>query len=214
MITLKAVNKSEAVRYLGGAGVQMNEAMERLLGECEAELLSCAAPKYLYSVIDLPCDEITMGSAVKKHLAGCQSAALFCATLGAQVDRLIRVYQIRDMARAVVLDSLASAAIEQACVMADEEIAAKLPGKYLTFRFSPGYGDYPLELQRIILQRLDAARKIGLTVSDSMLLTPAKSVTAVMGISDSPIEQKRRGCAVCSLGKTCKYRKSGEHCGL
>ena len=139
---------------------------------------------------------------------------LLCATLGAEVDRLIRVAQIRDMAKAVVLDSMASVAIEQVCQQADEIIAAQLPGCYLTFRYSPGYGDYPVELQKTFLTLLDAPRKIGLSVSDSCLLIPAKSVTAIAGISDLPIPQKKRGCAVCNLRETCQYRRNGEHCGF
>lgn len=214
MITLNKLNRREALRYLGGAKVQSNETMQKLMDACEAELLSCANPKYLYKIIDLPCGELTVGSDIQNHLSGCRQAVLLCATLGAEVDRLIRVAQIRDMAKAVVLDSMASVAIEQVCRQADELIAAKFPESYFTFRFSPGYGDYPIELQKSFLTLLDAPRKIGLSATDSYLLIPAKSVTAIAGISDKPVEQRKRGCAVCNLRKTCQYRKNGEHCGF
>ena len=118
------------------------------------------------------------------------------------------------MACAVVLDSMASVAIEQVCRKVDALIAESLPEKFLTFRYSPGYGDYPIELQKTFLTLLDAPRKIGLSVSESCLLIPAKSVTAIAGISDKPIEKKRRGCAVCSLRETCRYRRNGDHCGF
>ena len=84
----------------------------------------------------------------------------------------------------------------------------------MTFRFSPGYGDYPIELQKDFLRILDAQRKIGLTVNDNFMLVPTKSVTAVLGLSKNPIEQKKRGCAVCNMRDKCKYRRNGEHCGL
>ena len=126
MITLQSLNKAEAVRYLGGAGVAPNDAMNALLDDCERELLSVIDAKYLYRVIDLPCGELTQGQDIKKHLAGCQRAAVLCATLGAGVDRLLRVSQIADMSRAVVLNSLAAAAIEQVCDEAERLIAERV----------------------------------------------------------------------------------------
>ena len=214
MITLQSLNKAEAVRYLGGAGVAPNDAMNALLDDCERELLSVIDAKYLYRVIDLPCGELTQGQDIKKHLAGCQRAAVLCATLGAGVDRLLRVSQIADMSRAVVLNSLAAAAIEQVCDEAERLIAERVSEPYFTFRFSPGYGDYPLETQKQLLRLLDAPRKIGLSLNDSLLLTPVKSVTAVIGLSDQPIPRGKRGCAICSLRETCAYRRKGTHCGF
>ena len=214
MITLQSLNKAEAVRYLGGAGVAPNDAMNALLDDCERELLSVIDAKYLYRVIDLPCGELTQGQDIKKHLAGCQRAAVLCATLGAGVDRLLRVSQIADMSRAVVLNSLAAAAIEQVCDRAEQEISRLYPGYHMTFRFSPGYGDYPIQMQKYYINELDAQRKIGLSTNESYILVPAKSVTAVIGLSPEPIEPKKRGCAVCNMRATCQYRSRGEHCGF
>ena len=214
MITLDNLNRAEAVRYLGGAGLAVNDSMQKLMDECEAEVLSRANPKYLYQILDLPCDEIMRGNDIVSHLSGCSKAVLMCATLGSEVDRLIRVAQISDMAKAVVLDSFASVAIEQLCNKADELIAERFPKYHMTFRFSPGYGDYPIELQKYFLSRLDAPRKIGLNTNDSYILIPSKSVTAVAGLSEFPIEKKKRGCAVCNLRDKCQYRRNGEHCGF
>ena len=213
MIKLESLNRREAVRYMGGAGVEMNPAMERLMDDCEARLIQTVRPKYLYKIIDLPNGELTLGCDIKKHLEGCSKAALICATLGAEADKLIRVAQISDMASAVVLDSMASVAIEQVCRQVDGLIAELFPESYLTFRFSPGYGDYPIELQKTFLLILDAPRKIGLSASENSLLIPSKSVTAIAVISYKPKEKKRRGCAVCSLRETCRYRRNGDHCG-
>ena len=214
MITLQPLDRKEAARYLGGARVAMNADMECLMDDCERELLSAAQPKYLYRLLDLPREELRAGKDIQAHLEGCVRAAVMCATLGAAVDRLIRVAQVRDMARAVVLDAMASVAIEQVCTQVDACIAAENPGRYLTFRFSPGYGDYPITLQKEFLRLLDAPRKIGLSLSDSYLLIPAKSVTAIMGLSETPLPKRRRGCAVCNLRETCQYRRNGEHCGF
>ena len=99
-------------------------------------------------------------------------------------------------------------------VVSEVELPEKYSGKYMTFRFSPGYGDYPIEMQKEYLRILDAPRKIGLTTGDSCLLVPSKSVTAVLGISDNPIERRKRGCAICSMKGKCRFRRNGEHCGV
>ena len=214
MIKLEKLNRNEAVRYLGGSGVALNYRMDRLMDECEREILARSSPKYLYMEKALPCDEIVQGEDIKNHLDGCEKAIVMCATLGAEIDKLIRINQISDMAKAVVLDSFASVAIEQVCSRVDELIAEKFDGYYQTFRFSPGYGDYPIELQKSVLSMLDAPRKIGLATNENCLLTPTKSVTAVMGLSKSPIDRKKRGCAVCNMRDRCKFRRNGEHCGF
>ena len=48
-------------------------------------------------------------------------------------------------------------------------------------RFSPGYGDLSLEVQKEIFSLLDCPRKIGVSLGDSLLMTPSKSVTAIIG---------------------------------
>ena len=214
MTELKKLDRAEAVRYLGGAKIRLNDDMNRLLDSCEREILAHAQPKYLYKIIELPSEEFIVGADISAHLTGCDRAVIMCATVGAEIDRLIRVAQVSDMARAVVLDSFASTAVEQVCSFADTEIAALFSGCYFTFRFSPGYGDYPVSLQKKFLTFLDAPRKIGLTVNENSILIPAKSVTAIAGISHDPIPKQKRGCAVCNLRESCAYRRNGEHCGF
>lgn len=191
MIELEKLNRNEAVRYLGGAGIRLNYRMDVLMDECEKAVLEKASPKYLYVEKDLPCPQIMGGKDIESHLNGCEKAIVMCATVGSEVDKLIRISQISDMARAVVMDSLASVAVEQVCNAFDKIIAEKYSDYNMTFRFSPGYGDYPIELQKIILQMLDAPKKIGLCTNDNFLLTPTKSVTAVLGLSKNPIERKK-----------------------
>lgn len=191
MIKLEKLNRNEAVRYLGGAGIRLNYRMDVLMDECEKAVLEKASPKYLYVEKDLPCPQIMGGKDIESHLNGCEKAIVMCATVGSEVDKLIRISQISDMARAVVMDSLASVAVEQVCNAFDKIIAEKYSDYNMTFRFSPGYGDYPIELQKIILQMLDAPKKIGLCTNDNFLLTPTKSVTAVLGLSKNPIERKK-----------------------
>ena len=214
MIELESLDRKEAIRYLGGSGIKLNYRMDALMDECEKEILLKAEPKYLYIEKELPCNGLIKGKDIEKHLYGCEKAVLMCATLGTEIDKVIRINQISDMARAVVLDSFASVAAEQLCNRVNEAIVEKYSDYYTTFRFSPGYGDYPVEMQNYFLQTLDAPRKIGLTSNSNYLLVPTKSVTAVIGLSKSPIERKRLGCAGCIARESCQFKRNGEHCGV
>ena len=138
MITLDRLNRKEAIRYLGGAGISLNYRMDVLMEKKKKEILKTAEPRFLYVERKAPFDDILLGNDIKKHLEGCHTAVMMCATIGSEIDKLIRISQISDMARAVVLDSFASVAVEQVCQKVDEILAEKYSGKYMTFRFSPG----------------------------------------------------------------------------
>lgn len=211
----------EALRYLGAAGAP--EALRRQVAG-EAETLSAQfRPRHVCKVceLDFQGEEIFLcgtavvlkGGTALKMLAQCHRAALLACTLGARFDLALTAVQARDMARAVILDACGSALVEQGCDEAEKELSARFPGRYLTDRFSPGYGDLPLELQRDICAALDTPRRLGLHVTESLLLNPVKSVTAVIGLSDRPQMARIRGCAYCQMRERCTLRKGGKHCG-
>lgn len=198
--------------------------MQKLLDECERRLLDVIEPRYLYKAFDIDGRDdgiyvdgtslILKGGDIAKHLSGCEKCVLMCVTLSSGADRLIRTLEACDMTEAVITDCLASAAVEQVCDIAENEIRSKLSDFNFTWRFSPGYGDLPLELQKDFLNVLDAPKRIGLNVTESMILIPRKSVTAVIGISHGEISKGRRGCISCNMKEICAYRKRGEHCGF
>lgn len=219
---LNKINRSEALRYLGYKGNSPDDATLATIEECESALIAAAVPKYLYRKFDITFSDngiligdtgVTLtGESITAHLEGCQSVVLMCATTSSGVDRLIRKYQALDMTKAVITDALASAAIEQVCDIAEEEINKTFPLEFKTWRFSPGYGDLSIDLQSDFLRLLDSHRKIGLSLSESSMLIPTKSVTALIGLSDKPLPKRKRGCAGCNLRANCKFRKTGERC--
>ena len=135
-----------------------------------------------------------------------------CATLGSNVDKLLRQTQAQDMAKAVILDAMASAAIEQVCDEAEKEISARLENKHFTWRFSPGYGDFPIAVQKDFLTALNAQKVIGLCASQSGMLTPTKSVTAVISVHEKSVQQQKHSCESCNMRDRCNYRKTGGTC--
>lgn len=212
----------EALRYLG-AGDDPPEELRRAMADTAARLTARIRPRYTYRVFSLnheaggvrlrEADFLLPGKLAEQMLERCDRAALLACTLGAEFDALLRAEQARDMAKAAMLNACGSAWVEAGCDEAEAEIAGRLPGLYLTDRFSPGYGDLPLSLQAQICAALDARRRLGIHVSDSCLMNPAKSVTAVIGLGETPQMARIRGCAFCAMRETCALRKGGKRCG-
>ena len=145
---------------------------------------------------------------------GPAQAVLLAVTLGPGVDAQIRRAGVGDIAAGVASDALGSALAEQTADAAEAELRqlAAAEGTYLTGRFSPGYGDWDIAVQPLVAAALDTARRAGLCVTDTNLMTPRKSVTAILGVSDHPVKGHLAGCGHCVLRTRCEYRKRGKTC--
>ncbi len=224
MIKIDHINIDEALRYMGfNENINIDNIVP-LLRKCEEDLINSANIRYCYKIFDIERKENNIslvntnlqltGKAILSHLDNCSKAVLMACTLSDMVDKLINRYNITDMTSALIADAMASAMIEQVCNEVEEIMKKELNIKNMTWRFSPGYGDLPIDIQQRFIQVINAEKQIGLTVTDSNILIPRKSVTAIIGISDNAIPQKKRGCAVCNMNKTCQFRKRGAHCGF
>ena len=212
----------EPLRYLGVRG-EPDEALRLEITAAADQLTRTITPRWVWRMFHVKhtfdgeelegAGLVLTGGMARKMLANCDRAVLLACTLGAGFEARLRAEQARSMARAALLDACGSAWVEAGCDGAEQEIAARFPGLYLTDRFSPGYGDLPLALQRDICGVLDAPRRLGVQVGDSLLLNPTKSVTAVVGLSEQPQPARVRGCGFCTLREGCQYRKGGKTCG-
>ena len=211
-----AIDTAQAARYFGARGTP-DESTMALLEKCAVPLLAAATPRAVWLEADVGAlaeAGILRGGDVIKHLEGCPQALLLAVTLGPAVDAQIRRAGVGDIAAGVASDALGSALAEQAAEAAEAELrqwAAK-EGKYLTGRFSPGYGDWDIAVQPLVANALDTVRRAGLCVTDTNLMTPRKSVTAILGVSDHPVKGKLAGCGHCVLRTRCEYRKRGKTC--
>lgn len=205
----KKIHRQEWLLRLGVRG-DADEKLEESFRQMEQQLLETAVPQGVYRILAI--DQLNLeGNAIRKHLNGCHAMAVMGVTLGAGTDRLIRISQIRNMADAVLLDCGASVLIEQICDAFESEIRKDTDG-YMTGRYSPGYGDLPVETQDHLIRAVDGARAIGLTVNRNHIMIPRKSVTAILGISDHPVTGYLATCEECTLKETCVLRKEGKNC--
>lgn len=224
-------DKNEILRYLGHNGQKVNDSIYTLIDECIDEIRSAARYRYTYKVfgvklgnyngetcIKLEGTNIKLfGNDIYEHLRDCRKCAIMAATLGIEVDKLIRTAQRDDMLKALILDSCATEFIEKLCDKVETEIraVANNENKNINFRFSPGYGDLPIDIQSNIVRIIDATRKIGLTVTENSLMIPGKSVTAIIGFTTNySIKPGKTACAcdLCSMGDNCMFRKGGTTC--
>lgn len=213
------IDWKETRRYLGlhRPGGTVDHRLEESLHACGRELTAVAVPRAVWKRAELVREGKNVLSAggirlesrsLFRHLRDCRGVYLFAATLGAETDRLIRRAGLADMSRAVMLQACAASLLEAWCDEKCDELARQVEeeGLYLKPRFSPGYGDLSIACQQQLLEELEAPKRIGLTATAEQMLTPTKSVTALIGLTPDP-QPCRTGCSTCK--KTdCAFRKT------
>lgn len=213
---LSSLNREKILRALQiPAQNPLSDQLNEQISRCEEEVLRCALVRFTIRI--LPVEEIRpilLGNDILRLLDGCQEAVLMALTLGTALEKLLMREEVTNMSDAYVLDILASLAVEEAADDLERQIKEKVrsEGKYLTNRYSPGYGDFPIEVQRQFLDYLNAGRAIGLTLTPTNLMVPRKSITAVLGISSVPKPDIYGNCIHCPLQTKCTWAERGERC--
>ena len=145
-----------------------------------------------------------------KNLRGCTQICLMAVTIGVGADRLTARAKITDMTEAAIFQAAGAAMVEAWCDEVNKQIIAEAAkkGMFCRPRFSPGYGDFPLEFQRNFEALLDMPRTIGVSLTDTCLMVPSKSVTAVIGLSpEAGTDCILQGCEACGSADSCVYRR-------
>ena len=213
---MKNVDEREVLRYLGCGGKPVEDTLRKSVAACLEMLQAVCTPKSVERVlpVTLGKDSVQLGSLhfssadLCRHLRGCRQGVLFAATLGVQADRLLERMSKLDMSRAAILQAAAAAMTESYCDEQESRLAAKAEqqGLFLRPRYSPGYGDFPVTSQGDILRLLDCPRRIGLTMTESCMLVPIKSVTAVIGLTTEKADCTISKCMGCAA-KECPFRR-------
>ncbi len=210
-------NDGELLRYLGMKhGAAPDQNIEDLIRQCKEELEEAASFRVVWREypltiqdhrIDMTCLQ-TQSKSLERNLKDCERILLFAATLGSQVDVLLHRYGRIQMSKAVVMQAASVAMLETFCDEQNQKLKEEYEaqGWYLRPRFSPGYGDFSLECQKQIAPALELQKRIGVTLTDSLLMAPSKSVTAVIGVSRLSRNCTVKGCEVCGK-RDCAYRR-------
>ncbi len=213
------VDKEQALRFLGYQQQVLDTKTASLINECAIETQELVQPRTLFRQFEiirasgqLYLEQSALeliGDDIVAHLKGAHSCILLAITLGNAIDTRIRYYEKINMTKALVLDACASAIVEQVAddLCRQKEKILKAQAKQLTTRFSPGYGDFPIESQLEFIATLNADKLIGLTASSYSVLLPRKSITAIVGVVDKTQKTKERNCMKCNKLSDCQFRK-------
>ena len=222
-----SIEKSEVLRYLGHRGQEIGPELDGLIERSIRQCAESAKPLYFWRVFPLTEDAggqpelegtgvVLRGRDIKKHLDGAVACAVMASTLGMQVEREMMRMGRRSPTEEVLINAACTALIESVADVCQREVEAyaRAHGLVTSFRYSPGYGDFPLEQQREVLGVLDAGTRLGITLTDSMLMVPKKSVSALLGLypEDSGVRRGGTSCDRCENRETCSFRKEGYGC--
>lgn len=208
-------DRKEVLRYLGYRGSQPSAEMTEMISDCIRQLEEAIVPAFVYRRFPVVFhDDGTMDIAdmhirsegLFRNLKGCSAVYMTACTIGPGCDRLIRRAEVTSMSRAAVFQAAGSAMAEDLCDRVNEEIRIReeKEGNVLRPRFSPGYGDLPLELQRDFMRILNMSKECGITLTDTLLMIPSKSVTAFIGTAACQGEAEQ-GCDACAERADCIY---------
>lgn len=183
-------DRNEILRYAGcrDANSQILLLLENCIKEVQDKLTYKVCYRKLSVTVDKDVCDFKAFKVVSKKLAenlkNCENVLLFAATIGIEIDRLIAKYSRISPSKALMFQALGAERIEKLCNAFCNDSEREMDVT-LKARFSPGYGDLQLSVQKDIFGVLDCSRLIGLSLNDSLIMSPSKSVTAFVGVSDN-----------------------------
>ncbi len=217
------VNIREIYRYLGYGTKIPDDSVDTMIQDVLTDLMNAVQPKNVYQIYTCSASEsvvVLKGSQrtiafesrnLAANLAQCGHVVLMAATLGLEADKLLQKYEILNMTKATITQACGAACIEAYCNILQEQICAEASTGgsifYLRPRFSPGYGDLKLQYQKVIFEELECTKRIGLTLTDSLLMYPTKSVTALIGLTANPQSCHIGKCRDCT-NTECEFRET------
>ena len=174
------LDKDEILRYAGaGEGPDVGKLLDGVLDDLLPGLVYRVC--FAETSVETDGENVFFGfsrarsRSLSRRLADCGSAVVFAATVGFEPDILSRAERF-DPLRALLVHAAGAERVEALC----DAFCSKLGDGYEQ-RFSPGYGDLPLSFQREIFDFLNPGKNIGIVLSEKMIMSPSKSVTAIVG---------------------------------
>lgn len=223
------ISKEEVLRYLEYKGQHIDNNLNDLIDDCIKMTKEKINPRYYLRVYPILRDKDNSSKSIflkdsslkfesndlYKLLYKCDECIILATTLGINIEKEIRKYSYTDLTKSIVLDACATTSIEELCDSIERTLSKELnkEGKYLTIRYSPGYGDLSIESNRDIIDTLNFNKNLGLTITSNSIMIPRKSVIAIIGITSEKIKNENKKCTMCSNYTNCRYRKGDEYNG-
>lgn len=221
------IDLEQALRFMGYSGQPLTDELKERLAQMAVTCKDITKASFVWKAFDIDlqassesrvvlkdCPLVLEGTSIAKHLEGATKAVLFAATLGLANERELRALTSVNSLDALLFSACSNALIEQVAECAQQTVCdwAKVQNLFGKMRFSPGYGDLPLAIQPAFLNTLTAQKTIGLNVSETNLLIPTKSITAIVGLFDKQPDKTYAPCTDCVACEFCSYREKGLIC--
>ena len=201
---------NDSLIYIDNLITESLTGIENLIAESLKEALPLISYKICYRILDLDGDKNSnFGSNEKlatelrklEYFNNIDKVVVFGATIGLDMDRLIAKYGKVQPSKALIMQAIGAERIESLCDAFEDELKDVKAKK----RVSPGYGKFDLKFQNDIFSFLDLSKNIGIYLNESLLMSPSKSVTAVipLGCKKDDIQS---GCTNCNK-LDCEYRR-------
>ena len=231
--SVDSVDRTEVLRYLGYSGQVLDADLDARIDDVVDRCLAVCRPRGCVAVFDVAGEKSRAGEkdggpvvrlagtalelrgfSIAEHLDGAVAVGVLAVTVGMGVEAELRRLSLTDHVAQVIFDAAATTAVERAADAAEASLVARAAerGLHCNWRFSPGYGDLPMETQPVLLAALDAQRQLGITLTPTLLMTPTKSVTAVLGMFEQPPATGHRSCKGCACFDYCQLRAGGHPC--
>ncbi len=203
------IDKKDVLRLLSHAGGEIPEDLDGMVDQAIQTVEDFGAGGETYQVFDRDdpvLRKILIGNDIADLLKDSFKVILMATTLGPRVETEIRRLGFVDLTYSVIMDGAASAGAEALAENLNRRLEDEFMPYYLTDRFSPGYGDLDIKTNVKLLELLNTKRMMGLTVNEEGIMTPRKSVSAIIGVSENP-QPTRNGCKKCDLRNCCRYKE-------
>lgn len=212
------VNLKEVERYMGLRGTSPSPQLHEEINLCIRQLEEVSQPRSFQKRLPLVFEDdgaLDIGPIhiqskdLARNLRSCDEVVFLCGTIGQGCDRLVRRAELTSVTRAAIFQAAGAAMVESWMDLLNNEICAKAKeeGFFAHPRYSPGYGDCPLETQRDLFSQFPLTKETGIVLNESLLMVPTKSVTAFIGLSKEAGQNTKKDCAGCSSKQECTYRK-------
>ncbi len=224
------IDRNEVLRYLEYKNQNIDNELCYKIEKCREKTKTIINPRFIfrkYKIDKIKKDNsknqirlqntnfILESNDLYNLLSNCDECMMISSTLGLEIEKEIRRLTYTNLTEGIIVDACATTAIEEVCDIIQGNIKQELliQKKYITSRYSPGYGDLDITKNLEINNLLNSSKEIGLMVNDSGIMIPRKSVVAIIGISCDEIKVKKNSCENCSNRHSCNYKKEGDSCG-
>jgi len=207
------MNKKDILKHLGHQGQLVDRELDEKINHY-MKIVDDFEGRFVYQIFEFDRQDVISvigtiltldGDSIRHIISQATRVIVFGATLGHEMDQMILKSSYDSALDMMILDACASVKIEDVLDQMESVITEDL-GLYLTPRFSPGYGDLPLNIQHKLIKTI-GADKVGITVTDSNILLPKKSVTGIIGVSEKKMDVSYKFCDECLLRTSCDFKK-------